>query len=885
MDRRSLLRLTGAVPLLGAVAPLPADAAVEPGRTIHPLDPRGTVRDWLVTRAWEEPAADLAEFVAPTGDPWTADGRWLLTYGLPALGLKRRVYQAHRLPGQPPVEPPVEGGAVHWLGQQAHWERARTSEDGFVDWTAFRRTPMYRTGLAAVGLLAERAGDHRLRIGAIQPTVVFLNGELVSDDPTVSYLEPFERVVEVRLAAGVNTLLVGSWQAAFREARHALRVRVEGAGVRAVVASPGADEEVAAAQERVLAAVGSVRWAGTDGRLALTGPAGARLRISVAGRAEQAVELGTGVTEVPFPAGSPNGEVNLRVRPDVAGAPLLRDLPVAVLGQPHSSAPTGGPDQWRDQALRFLAAESGVSHASELARLALGATSIRAEALHGPLAQFRTRGDCADIDLLAVLLLLHRAAPAAWPDGLREQVVQAVAGMKYWIEEPGLDVMCYFTENHQLCWHVAELLSGELLPDQVFANNGWTGRRHAAHGAALAREWILARLRGGLVEFDSSAYLSVNALALVTLVELSTDQPLVAAAEALLDKLLFGLAVNSWRGVNGGASGRSYSDQNRSARIEEVSPILRLYWGMGSYNASTLPLAALATARRYRLPAAIRQAGLQTPEPWWGTQHLSGRLRFRRDLQDRSWQLHTALWKTPDGMLSSVQDGYPGEAGLQEQVWSAVLGPEARVFANHPANTSNDLSVRPNTWMGNRVLPRVRQDRDALVALYRVADTDPLGYTHAWFPVGQFDEWARAGDWTVARAGTGYVALWCAGGADLVAAGPYARQELRPRRVGPAWVCQLGRAADHGSFADFRAALSTPRYTAAGQRVSYRTPDGRLLELGWSTRFRVDGRERPLATDLRTANPYCRLSADEKVMSIRVGDLSHAIDLERGRRV
>ncbi len=372
-------------------------------------------------------------------------------------------------------------------------------------------------------------------------------------------------------------------------------------------------------------------------------------------------------------------------------------------------------------------------------------------------------------------------------------------------------------------------------------------------------------------------------LALVSLIEFCRRPSLVAAAEALLDKTLFSLAVNSWRGIHGCAHGRSYAQTLKSARLEETGPIQWLCWGMGSLNEAVLPVVALATARRYELPPAVREAGLRMPEEWWGTQRCAGEYRFEHDLLDRAWESHTAVWKTPDVMLASAQDYRPGLAGLQEHVWGTTLGPEAHIFATHPANSATNPSTRPNAWSGNRILPRVRQDRDTLLALYRVPADDAMGFTHAWFPASHLDEWRQVGCWTAGRLGDGYVALACAGGAEPHRRGPGAGQELMPRGDGRAWVCQVGRKATHGSFAEFCAALGEPRF--ATEEVAYRTPDGRLLELGWDTPFLVDGVPKLLTEAAHIDNPYAHVPFGAPRMRIEVGDLTHDIDLARACRL
>lgn len=392
----------------------------------------------------------------------------------------------------------------------------------------------------------------------------------------------------------------------------------------------------------------------------------------------------------------------------------------------------------------------------------------------------RDRADCADFEALGLLHLWHRVPQPSWWPGLRAAVRAAVLGMKYWIDQPGLDAMCYFTENHQLVWHTAEYLAGQAFPAQTFTNTGWPGVRHAEHGAELARAWLTAKLAGGFSEFDSNAYLAIDVFALVSLVEFGHDQDLVELAAGLLDKTLFTLATNSWRGAHVSAHGRTYVPTQRSARFEETAPIMWLCWGVGALNSATLPATALATARRYALPEAVRAAARCPPGEWFGRQRNRGHYRAAHDLLARPYTSDLAVYRTVDASLSCADDYRVGLPGLQEHIWGAALGPETQIYVTHPANTATHSSARPNAWAGNRILPRARQHRDTVLALYRIPPDDPMGYTHAWFPLSTVDEWTTVRScWLAARRGTGYVALATAGGCQVLRHGATAYQEFR----------------------------------------------------------------------------------------------------------
>lgn len=52
-----------------------------------------------------------------------------------------------------------------------------------------------------------------------------------------------------------------------------------------------------------------------------------------------------------------------------------------------------------------------------------------------------------------------------------------MAGYRYWADEPGDDVMWFFSENHALMFHICQYFAGKSMPERVFTCSGLTGRR------------------------------------------------------------------------------------------------------------------------------------------------------------------------------------------------------------------------------------------------------------------------------------------------------------------------------------------------------------------------------------------------------------------------
>ncbi|HMR50475.1 MAG TPA: hypothetical protein PKE40_14825 [Arachnia sp.] len=900
------------------------------GRTVHTTDADGTVRDWLATAAWSLPAEDLERFLDPDGSPWgrvrssdglasAEEGRWVLTQGPDSGPLKERILEAHA-PQLTQALPEVrEGAPVSWESFGTRFdgvlERRHTGWDGFVDWSAFCFTPEYRASFAATAIEVDQAEWRTIEISSTGPYALWIDGELVHRSTAVSYMEPLTHTLRVRLHSRLTTFHVATWQVAFREVRHIVRLRVVGLPVRVVMASEGADETVARLAETILARVGSPSWAleGEEGEL--IAPAGVdytvqvgdnpvqhvrsdaegRLRYSLAGAAEMEDE-GADVARSAGASMLSSGESVVRVGLDDPRSPLTVPLHVAALPAESTEVSEGTAEAWRDTVLRHIAGSDEVREpgvARVLARHAADPTTrVTLVDLESARHRVRTRGDCADFEVIALLLAWHRIPEDNWDAGLRDEVRADLTGMKYWITQPGLDAMCYFTENHQFVWHCAQTLAGETFADDIFMVDGRTGREHADEGRVRAAGWISRKLAGGFSEFDSNAYLAIDTYALVALVELGSDSVLRDAASVLIDQILVSLAANSWRGVHGAAHGRSYVHTLRSSRYEETSPLLRLISGVGTLNDAVLPVTALALAERYTVPTVVRELARTQPEEWWGRQVYRGELAFERDLLQRPYRSDLRVWRTPDVMLASVQDYRSGLPGLQEHLWGATLGREAQVFVTHPANADTGSSARPNAWAGHRVLGRVHQHRNVAVHLQRFTTTDPRAETHLWLPSAQFDELRREGDWIFARRGDGYVAIATPGGVTAVRNGDTARQEWRANEGGPVWLAVVGRAATDGSFEGWTAALAASALEwnpdgAHSPGVVFAPPSGAPIEASFDGPFLVDGRpvgivEGKVETEPRFDNPAFRLEFGQAEALVSWNGAEHLLQVGKG---
>jgi hypothetical protein len=224
------------------------------------------------------------------------------------------------------------------------------------------------------------------------------------------------------------------------------------------------------------------------------------------------------------------------------------------------------------------------------------------------------RGDCADFAMTSLLRIMldHR-------DGLRPEdarrIERTILGFKYWLDEPGADSMCYWSENHQILFSAAELLAGGLYPDRLFPNAGLTGAAHRAKARARILDWLQLRWDLGFSEWYSNVYYVEDAAALANLIDFAADAEVVDKARIVMDLLLFDMASQSFQGRLVSSSGRLYEGGKKHGGQASTNGIARHAFGLTEVDAGARGLDAnFILLRGYTVPPVL-QAIARDPGP------------------------------------------------------------------------------------------------------------------------------------------------------------------------------------------------------------------------------------------------------------------------------
>lgn len=597
----------------------------------------------------------------------------------------------------------------------------------------------------------------------------------------------------------------------------------------------------------------------------------------------------------------------------------------------------------------------------DLAKMELQAAGIQTQPvrefmIEKALDRVDTRLDCADF-VIPALVRMYRAHKGTnrLSDTMAEKIKKSLIGFKYWLDEPGDIHACFFTENHQVLYHSAEYLAGQLFPEEVFPNNGMTGAEHRAHGTAFLRRWLEWRCRFGFAEWLTQGYYMDDILGLCNLMIYAEEEDIRVRSRMLVDMLLYDLAIHGFHGHLPTTHGRVYTAFIIEPDNEDCSAMMRFLFNEGS-TSGLCGAAVMLAANGYECPPVILEAyesgkqGIQTVRErmsmdaadaasygidpkdfdnimfFWGMQTYSDRVCIKNSLKvfptwnwmtnrvkayDERYQLcdeagapcpdapdFTAMTqadiytrRTPDYIISCVQDFRKGKMGYQQHPWTASLGGRAVVFTTNPA--SLEYGNRPNRWAGNLCLPRTIGHRNVLFCIYRILpDFVDFLNSHLYFPRHEMDESLEKYGFLFGRKGKGYIAVrslipawWEEKDPEMFRfVYPENWQEMYNKAMdyeytaqghANVWVVEMGSEAENGSFEAFIEGFAHAELTGDTHCFHYDSPACGSMTCGWGKPLTVEGEEINLHLYPRYDSTFCQADFDTK--EITVASPSHRL--------
>ncbi|MNO18167.1 hypothetical protein D3C76_78820 [compost metagenome] len=470
---------------------------------------------------------------------------------------------------------------------------------------------------------------------------------------------------------------------------------------------------------------------------------------------------------------------------------------------------------------------------SELMKLALGAKPDE-KAIEETIAYINGRYDCADFAMHGLIRLYarHRNGVALSQE-LLESMKRCILEFKYWEDEPGRTMMFTRSENHEILFFSAEYLAGLLFPGEHFANSGQNGLFHIQKGKVMAERWIKEKGTYGYMEWHSNTYYEEDLLALLNLYDFAeSNSYLRILAKQLVDLTVFIIATHSHKGVMGTTHGRCYEETIIHPELEAMSHLNWLLFGVPKrLRADKLSIGA----------AALMDSGyVPDPELEVIANDDSEQLTLTRMglfPHEGLGGVNCSTYRTKDYMVSGLVESQAGRHGHQVQAGQVLLDGSLPVFVTCFDNKSE--SARPSYWGGQYVMPKTIAYRNLLAYIYRIDST--IGFTHCYFPFGQFDETREEGKWLFGRKGCAYVAVYSLKPCERTISGKYKNRELLCYDKRNIWIIEAGSEAQYGSFDAFVQAVTNARLLEAGDEVVYISPLAGEFRLSWERTCLRDG--------------------------------------------
>ncbi|WP_316862621.1 hypothetical protein [uncultured Cohaesibacter sp.] len=518
---------------------------------------------------------------------------------------------------------------------------------------------------------------------------------------------------------------------------------------------------------------------------------------------------------------------------EVGETKVVRQIAFALLRKPIPQTLAPSLQERKQQALLYAADHGEVRIGRALAILATGrgCTEICRTLIETTLASIDERLDCSDF-IMVPLLWLYGAYRDQLPEDLSAKIKKSVLNYRYWVDEPGNDVMWFWSENHVLCFHTSQYLSALLLEDETFVTSGRTGTEQLKLAEDRLSQWFSSIEGHGFAEWNSAAYYPIDFIGLLALQHWGKGSVSERAA-ALLGRLFKMIGLHTLAGVPAGSMGRAYDKELRAGPCTELAPFATVAFGQGWFNDGVAALTMFCIGN-YEPPSEL--ADLVFPS--------AGMAVEAHYVQGYNIAARLALYKTASVQLSASVDSPPGTKGHQQHMLDIRFAghPFARAWVNHPGEDDPWGHQRPSYWAGNGSIPRVAQHENVAMMLFDIPEDHRIDFTHIYAPLDAYDDWCIRDNWLVLRSQNGFAALRPDAPLEMVDRGPGENREFISRGRKAAWVAIVGDLEDGAGLETILDMLSqlTIGFDKDKMLLTLERPDRPTLHLSYEKGLSID---------------------------------------------
>jgi hypothetical protein len=230
--------------------------------------------------------------------------------------------------------------------------------------------------------------------------------------------------------------------------------------------------------------------------------------------------------------------------------------------------------------------------------------------LDGTFEYINGQYDCSDFRYVNLMRILYRFEDRI-PSGVKSKMENTVLGFRYWWDEPGENSMCYWSENHQILFAMAEYLVGQKYPQVIFNNDGQTGAQHMEKARKRILDWLEMRWLYGFTEYNSEVYYQEDIGALINLIDFASDNEIVIKSKIILDLLIYDVSLQNIRKMMVSTSGRAYERSRKGGPQADLGGFTSLLWDDDPDVRSGM-LLGMEHTENYQIPEVLKEIAKDT---------------------------------------------------------------------------------------------------------------------------------------------------------------------------------------------------------------------------------------------------------------------------------
>ena len=412
------------------------------------------------------------------------------------------------------------------------------------------------------------------------------------------------------------------------------------------------------------------------------------------------------------------------------------------------------------------------------------------ECILNSLSKINKKEDCADFVFSPMLILISKYKDLISKE-LYSQIYDNIINFRYWIDEPGNDVMWYFSENHALLFHTAQYLAGQMFPEDIFKVSKKTGKEQNKIGKKRLLDWFEEFFNYGFAEWNSATYIPIDLIGFFTLFELAEDEDIKSFAKKALDQVFTLIAYSSFYGIISTSYGRCYEKTLKSREQVETSFFSWIAFKEGYIGRRTqaVPLFCISS---YEPNIDLN---LFTP-------NQNKNIEFKQGQGKKKVNIYT--YKTQDYIISSVQAFNPYKHGHQQHIMNITLSSDCEQFyINNPGERAFSGENRPSYWASNGTNPYVFQEKNTMLMNFNIEEIELVHAIHAYLLFENYDQIIEDNKYLFLRKNNSYLALWFSNSYKKTTNGANTNKEIISKGLNQAVILKCGSKAEYSNFNNF----------------------------------------------------------------------------------